>query len=470
MQPTLRAAAMLSRLTRRTRPTRLGKAARAAALVLAATIGLSFVAVARAQTNQIDVVLPTAPELARPGDMTIGVRRLTVTDRNRVDVLNTKQGAPAARYDRTFTLEAWYPAVMRAGQSPGGDYRVVTRDPSRIATLHGQAVRDASPQLLAGPYPLVIISHGYPGNRFLMSHLAENLASKGYVVVAIDHPESTYDDQKAFASTLYNRPFDQLFVLNEVDRLSKTKDSFFTGLVDASRTGLVGYSMGGYGAVNVIGGGFRDAAVTQLGGPPNRLLAERAASNPAYQSARDPRIKSVIAVAPWGMNAGYWDAAGLAGIRTPTLFLAGSADTVAGYEKGTRAIYEGAVNADRYLLTFLNANHNAGAPIPAPVETYAWSETQKSFPYTHYADAVWDSVVMNNIFQHFATAWFDWHLKGKAEDRSYFDVVPNGKDGVWAMTPQGQPGPTHTYWKGFQRGTAVGLVLEHAAPTNTPAK
>ena len=103
--------------------------------------------------------------------------------------------------------------------------------------------------------------------------------------------------------------------------------------------------------------------------------------------------------------------------------MAGSADTVAGYEKGTRAIYEGAVNADRYLLTFLNANHNAGAPIPAPAETYAYSETQKSYPYTHYADAVWDSVVMNNIFDHFATAWFDWHLKGKAEDRSYFDEI-----------------------------------------------
>ena len=232
MEPTLRAVAMLTRPTQPTgltRPTwraRLARGARAAALVLAAIVGLPFVA--RAQTNQIDIVQPTAPELARYGDMTIGVRRLTVTDRNRVDVLNTKQGGPTARYDRTLTLEAWYPAVMRAGQSPGGDYRVVTRDPSRIATLHGQAVRDASPQLISGPYPLVIISHGYPGNRFLLSHLAENLASKGYVVVAIDHPESTYDDQKAFASTLYNRPFDQLFVLNEIDRLSKTKDSFFT--------------------------------------------------------------------------------------------------------------------------------------------------------------------------------------------------------------------------------------------------
>ena len=103
----------------------------------------------------------------------------------------------------------------------------------------------------------MIISHGYPGNRYLLSHLGENLASKGYVVVSIDHKDSTYDDQKAFASTLYNRPLDQLFVLNEMARLgAEGSGSFLGGLVDALATGLVGYSMGGYGVVNVIGGGF----------------------------------------------------------------------------------------------------------------------------------------------------------------------------------------------------------------------
>ena len=82
--------------------------------------------------------------------------------------------------------------------------------------------------------------------------------------------------------------------------------------------------------------------------------------------------------------------------------------------KGTRAIYEGAVNADRYLLTFVNANHNAAAPIPAPAETYAYSEAQRGYPFTHYADAVWDTARMNNIFNHFATAFFGLHLKGEA--------------------------------------------------------
>ena len=427
-------------------------------LVLTATAGLA------AQQNRIDVITPSAPELAAPGALAIGVRTLLVTDKNRPDILNTKEGGPVARYDRTLTVEVWYPAALAVGQQPGGDYRVITRDPAIVATVHGQAVRDAAPRATGGPSPLVIISHGYPGNRYLMSHIGENLATKGFVTVSIDHKDSTYDDQKAFGSTLYNRSFDQLFVLNEIDRLGKTgSGSFLGGLVDATHTGMIGYSMGGYGVVNVIGGGYSDASVTGAQAPPNRLLAERAASNPAYQKARDPRIKAAIAIGPWGMQGGFWDVEGLKGIRTPVLFIAGSADDVSGYERGTRAIYQGAVNADRYLLTFVNANHNAAAPMPAPLETYRTSGTAAP-AFSHYADAVWDTARMNNIFHHFATAYFGLHLKGEHDKQAYFDAVPNGKDAVYSMDRDGKPTATHTYWKGFKRGTAVGLVLEHAKP------
>ncbi|MFN7916074.1 MAG: hypothetical protein U0Q55_12115 [Vicinamibacterales bacterium] len=409
------------------------------ALALAPTPGI-------AQTNRIDMVAPFAPELAKFGRYAIGVRTFEVTDANRIDILNTKEGGPNATYDRRFVLEAWYPAQLEPGQQPGGAQRVITRDPSITAVLYGRAVRGAAPLTTEGAFPLIIVSHGYPGNRYLMSHLCENLASKGFVVVAIDHPESTYDDQQAFASTLYNRPFDQLFVLNEIARLGKKgSGSVLAGIVDDSRTGMVGYSMGGYGLVNVIGGGYSAASATANGAPPNRLLARRGASNPDVAGKVDPRIKAAIAIAPWGMQNGFWDAAGLAGIRTPTLYVAGSADVVAQYEKGTKAIYEGAVNAERWLLTYVNANHNAGAPIPAPIETYQYSERLKSYPFVHYADAVWDSVRMNNILDHFATAFFELFVKGQQDRRAYFEKA--GAD-----------------FKGFQPRTSVGLILDHAAP------
>lgn len=428
-------------------------------LVVGATVSGS----AFAQQNHIDIVTPLAPELAIYGQYDIGVRTVQVTDKNRPDIVNIQEGGTTVRYHRTLTLEVWYPAKLAPGQKPGGEYRVITRDPSIMATLYGKAVRDAAPVATDGAFPLVIISHGYPGNRFLMSHLGENLASKGYVVVSIDHKDSTYDDQNAFASTLYNRPFDQLFVLNEIARQAQTNSgSFLAGWVDASRTALIGHSMGGYGLVNVIGGGYSNASETLQGAPPNKLLAERGATNRDYQKSMDSRIKAAIAIGPWGMQTGFWDAQGLKGIRTPVLFVAGSVDDVAGYEKGTRAIYQGAVNAERYLLTYLNANHNAGAPIPAPVEMYAHSDTLRSSPFTHYADAVWDTTRMNNILAHFATAYLDLYLKGEQEKKGYLDLVPNSKDGVYSVDRDGKPNPNHTYWKGFKPQTAVGLTLEHA--------
>ena len=415
-------------------------------LVLLLLSGIALVA-----QNRIDTITPLAPELAAYGPNAIGVRTIQVTDRNRPDVLNIKEGGPIARYDRTLTLEVWYPATVPAGTPPTDYVNVITRDPSITTTLHGRAVRDASPLSAAGGYPLVIISHGYPGNRFLMSHLGENLASKGYVTVAIDHKDSTYEDQKAFASTLYNRPFDQLFVLNEMARLGKPgSGSFLSGLVDANRTGIVGYSMGGYGLVNVVGGGYSKASDGFNGAPPNHMMLERGAANPAVAGAVDPRIKAALAVAPWGMAGGFWDAEGLKGIKTPIFFLAGSVDDVAGYEKGTRAIYEAAVNADRYLLTFINGNHNSGAPIPAPMEVMASKQaTTASTGWFHYSDPVWDQVKANNIFDHFATAFFGLHLKGEQDKQAYLDVTPNGKDATW---------------KGFRRGAAVGLILEHVSP------
>jgi predicted dienelactone hydrolase len=415
-----------------------------------------------AQQNRIDVVTPAAPELASHGPHAIGVRTLTAVDPRRVDVVNTPATGSVARYDRPLILEVWYPAAPTPGGQALGSYRVITRDPASQATLHGRAIRDASPLTGAAAFPLVIISHGYPGNRYLLSHLAENLATKGYVTVSIDHTDSTYDDQKTFASTLYNRPLDQLFVLREIARLASAgSGSFLSGRVDVSRTGLVGYSMGGYGVINVIGGGFSAASETLTAAPPQRLLAERGAANPRYRQSVDGRIKAAIAIGPWGMQGGFWDAEGLTGIRTPVLFVAGSADDVSGYERGTRAIYQAAVNAHRYLLTFVQANHNAAAPYPAPAEVTAASA---SSAFSHYADPVWDTARMNNILQHFATAHFDRYLKDDATKASYFDLVPQGKDAVYAIDRDGKQTPTHTYWKGFKRGTAVGLVMEHLAP------
>ena len=421
--------------------------------VLAACVSVSVLA----QSNYIDIIRHDAPELARFGEYDIGVRTLVLTDMNRPDVLNTVKGGETVLYDRRLTVEVWYPALLTEDQQPGTYYKTATRNLSVTATLRGSAVRDAAALTNAGAMPLVIISHGYPGNRYLMSHLGENLASKGYVVASIDHRDSTYDDQQAFSSTLYNRPLDQLFVLNQMAVLSDDADSFLGGMVDTERTGVVGYSMGGYGLVINLGGGYSDELVANDAAPPNGLARRHAASNPDFLKTLDPRIKAGFAVAPWGMANGVWDPDDLGDIAVPTFYLSGSADATAGYENGTRAIFENAIHSDRYLLTYVNAGHNAGAPIPLPVELRS-NEDQTGA--SHYTDPVWDSVRMNNIMDHFATAFFDYNLKGKKESLAYLELVPNSQDGVYSVEEL-QETDSHTYWKGFSEGTARGLILEH---------
>jgi predicted alpha/beta-fold hydrolase len=170
--------------------------------------------------NRIDQVRPDAPELAKFGTHNIGVRTLQLVDSGRPDILNARAGQETPRYDRQLTVEVWYPAQLANGQQAAGSYQTLTRNTELTATLNGRAVRDANALTSDGAFPLVVVSHGYPGNRMLMSHLGENLASKGYVVVSIDHADSTYDDQKVITSTLYNRAHDQRFVISAMAAIS----------------------------------------------------------------------------------------------------------------------------------------------------------------------------------------------------------------------------------------------------------
>ncbi|WP_246209835.1 alpha/beta hydrolase family protein [Pikeienuella piscinae] len=410
--------------------------------------------------NRIDVQRPDAPDLAAYGAAPVGVRTIELVNNDQIDIVAIDPKAPKPdplpRYDRALTVEVWYPAAE--GVTGETAFPAMIRDGKTIVTLHGRAMRDVAPG--EGKWPLVIVSHGYPGNRYLLSHLAENIASKGYVVASIDHRDSTYDDKTAFGSTLVNRPLDQIFVLSEMARLGGDGESFLNGIVDSENSALIGYSMGGYGAVIAAGGGVTQASVDYPWGGPHGTLGIHLSGSPTHDALPDPRFKTAIAFAPWGVTRGFWDAETLKGVRIPMLFIAGSVDDVAGYDPGVRTIWEGATNVDRALLTFVNANHNAAAPYPAPEEGREIDPDLGFAPFDHYADAVWDTVRMNNIAQHFVTAWLDSHVKDDKEAASYLELIPDADDGVWALNEDGTPKPEHTYWRGFQERTAKGLRYE----------
>ena len=420
--------------------------------ILFQSLGISHVI---AQQNDptfiIGDALPDAPELSSRGEYKVGVRTLDFINKNQADILHSKEGIDPL-YDRPLEVEIWYPAIV-----PEGKKELVTYDatlgifkdslrPLIPFTFTGRALRNAEPDMSAGKFPLLIVSHGYPGSKLLLTYLTENLASKGYVVVAIAHTESTYSDKAGFQSTLLNRSKDILFVLNQIAELSKINSkNFLAGLADANNTGLIGYSMGGYGVLNAAGAGYSEKLATtfsQMTGG-SKAINIRTTSNPVFKASYDSRIKAVVAFAPWGKQRGVWDAEGLQGLKVPTFFVAGSLDDVSGYENGIKAIYTEAVNADRYLLTYVNARHNVAPNPPPPASLKVGVAFDE---YYHYAEPSWNEYRINNINQHFITAFIGTYLKQK-DYKKYLDLPEHSNQKTWT---------------GFKERSSTGLELLHA--------
>jgi predicted dienelactone hydrolase len=411
-----------------------------------------------------------APELAPRGPYAVGVRTVEIKNPGQIDILNfDKATGKAPVYDRPLTLEIWYPATIPDGKEERTIYEMaLPGEPSASPTepktfaVPGKALRDAPP-VGGKPFPLVIVSHGYPGSRIFLSYLTENLASKGYVVVAIDHTDSVTGAVKPFPSTLLNRSSDQLFTIGAVEEMAKSSDHFLNGMVDDSRVAIVGYSMGGYGALASAGAAYSKQSMAAHF-VPGGYFDDWTEGSPKYQARLRKEVKAIVAIAPWGEQPPYnmWDASGLAGIKIPMLVVAGDQDDVADFPKGIQPIFEKAVNSDRCMLVYENARHNVGGN-PAPPEML------KSFVTREFFDEpVWRKDRITAINQHFITAFLDLNLKGDESRRSYLHVTPEkSNDGKWAL-PQGQSvggkfSDGKDYWKGFQRRWAVGMEMHCSA-------
>ncbi|NBE08447.1 alpha/beta hydrolase family protein [Paragemmobacter ruber] len=349
--------------------------------------------------NRIDLQRPDAPDMAGYGAHAVGWRDWVVETPPRPDLRASGDG-PVRMAPRVLRCAVWYPA--RAG-GDAARYRTTLRDGRQEAWLQGRAVAGADAE--EGQFPLVILSHGWPGNRFLMAHLGETLASRGHVVVAADHPGSTYEDRLAgvadFGITLLHRAWDQAF-------LTRAAEAAFPQMIEPGRAAIVGYSMGGYGALISAGAGLSDTGTGWPGGARGDLMARHAEGT----AEALPGLRAIVAIGPWGAQHGFWSDRALAAIRVPMLVIGGDGDDISGYTGGIRRVFEAAAGCDRWLLTFQGAGHNAAAPIPAPHEAWARVPWLDFPPFEHYADPVWDSLRMNNVAQHMIAAFLDQALRG----------------------------------------------------------
>ena len=406
---------------------------------------------------------PEAPELARRGSFSVGVRTVDIVHPGQVDILKfDRSTGKAPLYDRPLKLEIWYPATIPAGQQEKTAYLSAafgTQNTGGSFEIAGKALRDAPPA--SGQiFPLVIVSHGYPGSRTFMTYLTENLASKGYVVAAIDHTDSVFGEVRGFQSTLLNRSNDQLFTIEAIGSLGLN--------ADIGNVAVVGYSMGGYGALASAGAGYSRSSMLSTA-VPGGYMDDWFAGSAKFQAIRRDHIKAIVAIAPWGQQPpnNAWDEAGLAGIRIPSLFIVGDHDDVAVYESGVKRAFERAVNSDRCMMVYEGARHNTGANPPPPGLTDL--RLVQGFD-----EPVWRKDRITSINQHFITAFLDLNLKHDQAKRDYLHVAPvHSGDGKWNLTPgtpdtggfsTGKDPEGNLFWKGFQRRWALGLEMACMAP------
>ncbi len=414
------------------------------------------VAVAQAAPRPASVPDIDAPELARTGAYAAGVSRQIIALHDRLDPLASLVAGHEVHGDRVLHLRIWYPAHAAAGAVAVTYQASLVGDqgqPDATFTVPGIAYADAPP---AGEhFPVIVLSHGYGNDPVMLSWLAENLATKGYVVVAPEHRDPPNWDRAKAPAGLLSRPLDINGTLTAIHAGMLGK------LVDADRLGLIGYSYGGYGVLAAAGARL-DPASPAVALLPKDLVAQYAGSGARADNLIAQGVRAVVAISPAGGSWSVWgaDGVGLAGIKAPLLVITGSNDRTVGYEKGPAATFAQAIHADRHMLVFAGAGHDIGTG-PPPAEMH-----QRLWDLDWFADPVWRKDRVNAIATHFITAFLDQRLKGDAAKAAYFAVPAEVSDHPgwtdpatdYAAVSQGGSNPT---WKGFIRNHQDGLILRH---------
>ncbi|MCA9940196.1 MAG: hypothetical protein KC418_16255 [Anaerolineales bacterium] len=243
----------------------------------------------------LPILLPV-PQLPPPtGPYAVGTTILHLVDEARPDLL----GDPTQ--PRELMTQIWYPAAADA-DTPLAPYldHLQTAAPvlakrlglpafflGHINLTHTHAHLDAPVADDAAPFPVLLFSHGWQGMRAQNTFQMEELASRGYIVIAPDHTHAAVvtvlppdrvvlsnpallddSDPVAYAISSNNvvRVFaaDLQFLLDQAALWNESGP--LAGHLDLARVGVFGHSTGGGGAVEMCGRDARCGALLVLDG------------------------------------------------------------------------------------------------------------------------------------------------------------------------------------------------------------
>ncbi|MGH8314397.1 MAG: choice-of-anchor D domain-containing protein, partial [Steroidobacterales bacterium] len=200
------------------------------------------------------------------GESAVGTRVVRLVDSQRDDPYR------ANGTKRELMVRFWYPTPSDAACVPA-DYASPAAwsyesQLIRIAPPHVTTNSCLNAPVAPGSHPVVVFTHGFTGTFTDYTYLFEDLASRGYVVVSVDH---TYDativefpdgrlaksvfgshltqyirsDEEALTLAVSIRLDDLNFVLNDLPRLNGAAGGDFAARLDLSRIAIGGHSLGG---------------------------------------------------------------------------------------------------------------------------------------------------------------------------------------------------------------------------------
>jgi dienelactone hydrolase len=179
-----------------------------------------------------------------------------------------RQLTDPARADRPpLRVQIWYPAEPVAGGLPmpyvdtriAADWATINGGDSNIQrayqVLRGHATSNAPVASAETRYPVVLYSHGQGSIPIDNTPNAENLASHGFVVVAMSHAWgyiTALEDGRVvygfqpilFFEDLAERVRDMQFIMDELGRWN-AGEVLFAGRLDVEHLGVFGWSFGG---------------------------------------------------------------------------------------------------------------------------------------------------------------------------------------------------------------------------------
>ncbi|MEU6480965.1 hypothetical protein ABZ858_29610 [Streptomyces sp. NPDC047017] len=267
--------------------------------------------------------VPAFPEPS--GGFAVGTHVVQWTDPHRPETFTAD---PHDR--RTVVVQLWYPARKSPAGVRRAQYLGRTEHEARTVSdalarqvglpgflvdgatrAHTHAVFDAPVAGGGARFPVVLFSPGSGGVRTQNTAWAEELASHGYVVAALDHPydsaavvldsgrtirsrtTSTGDrekDDKLAAGWTAVRAADLSFVLTQLGRLDRGEITGpLTGRLDTGRAAVGGHSMGGAAALQAGRQDRRFGAVIDLDGYPH---------GPTSPSLHQPTLVLTQAITP----------------------------------------------------------------------------------------------------------------------------------------------------------------------------